>query len=80
MNRVEGVLFVPHTPGGVLARKIQSADDIFSRLHDVPRVKIVERGGSKLMDQLGKKDPWANTSCNKSDCMICQSKCKKKGT
>ena len=43
--RVEGIMFVPHTKDGVLARAIQQNDDKFSTLHKVARVKVIERGG-----------------------------------
>ena len=62
-NRVEAVLFVPHTPGGLLSKKIQAVEDTFAKLHKVARVKVVERGGTKLMNMLGRKDPWAPSSC-----------------
>ena len=77
---IEGILFVPHTPQGTLARMILTSEDQFSKLHDVPRVKIVERGGSKLMDQLGSKDPWVPTNCGRQDCFLCTSSTRKKGT
>ena len=57
-SRVEGVMFVPHTPDGGLARAIQMAEDSFAELHQVTRVRIVERGGTRLQDLLGRKNPW----------------------
>ena len=74
------MLFVPHTPKGELAKMIQSAEDVFSKLHNIPRIKVVERGGCKLLDQLGSKDPWAPSSCGETSCLICNSKNRKKGT
>ena len=76
--RIESVMFVPHTPGGELARQLQKVEDSFSSMHNIGRVKIVERGGRRLKDILGKKDPWAPASCLRSDCMMCQSASKKK--
>ena len=70
----------PTPQGGGLAKTIQSAEDNFSKLHRVPRVRIIERGGKKLKDLLGKKDLWATTDCNKLDCMICTSQTKKDGS
>ena len=43
--RVEGIMFVPYTKEGTLARKLQQEDDKFATLHKVARVKIIERGG-----------------------------------
>ena len=72
--------FHPHTPGGELARKIQGEEDKFSDLHQVARVKVVERGGTQLADILGRKDPWARSHCGKGDCLICCAKAKKEWT
>ena len=79
-RRTKGVLFIPHTPGGELARKIQGEEDKLSDLHQVARVKVVERGGTRLADILGRKDPWARSHCGKGDCLICCAKAKKEGT
>ena len=79
-RRTKGVLFIPHTPGGELARKIQGEEDKFSDLHQVARVKVVERGGTQLADILGRKDPWARSHCGKGDCLICCAKAKKEWT
>ena len=40
----------------------------------------MERGGVKIKDVLGRKDPWAATSCRRDDCMGCNSTTKKEGT
>ena len=58
---VESVLFFPVTPGGELRRRIQQRYDEFARLHRVPRVRVVERGGTKLVHRLGRSDPWADS-------------------
>ena len=79
-DHVEGIMFVPHSPDGGLARSIQWEEDIFARLHRIGRVKVVERGSQRLMDLLGKKDPWAKSSCMRPDCMTCSSANKKKGS
>ena len=72
-SRTEAILFVPHTPDGAMAKLLQRAEDKFSSVHGIARVKIVKRGGSKIMDILGKKDPWASTSCARPLCMVmCQ--------
>ena len=78
-SRTEGVLFMPHTPEGLLARMIQKEEDSFSTLHRCARVKVVERGGTCLHDILGRKDPWARSNCGKPDCMVCCSKSRPKG-
>ena len=72
-SRIEGIMFVPHTPGGALAKALQSEDDRYSSLYKTARVRIIERGGRKIKDILGRKDPWAPKTCARLDCMICMS-------
>ena len=72
-DRIEGIMFVPHTQGGKLARTIQESEDKFSRLHKTARVKVMERGGKKIVDILSKKDPWAPGKCDREGCMVCNS-------
>ena len=79
-SRTEGILFVPHTPGGALSKALQKAEDTFAKLHNIARVRVVERGGAKLMDLMGRKDPWSPTNCCREDCMTCKSKDKKEGS
>ena len=45
-REIETIMFIPHTPGGELAKLIQEADDEFSRGRGIGRVKIIERGGT----------------------------------
>ena len=62
-------LFVPHTPGGELAKKIQQiANEEAARLN--LSVKIVESGGVSLKQQLVKTDL---TGCFYPDCYLCES-------
>ena len=44
-KEIETVLFVPHTPGGELARLLQEEDDKFTRGEEKGRIKILERRG-----------------------------------
>ena len=73
MTRTEGILFVPHTPDGLLAKMIQKEEDMFARVHRIPRIKVIERTGSRIVDTLSRKDPWAPHSCGRPLCMICNS-------
>ena len=43
-------LYVPATPDGEMAKRLQEADLRFSDLHQQGWVKIIERGGTKLKD------------------------------
>ena len=38
------------------------------------RMKIVERGGSKLVDMLHKANPWAGEDCQRDRCLLCSTK------
>ena len=41
---------------------------------------MIERGGVKVKDILGRKNPWAPSTCSRQYCMICSSMDKKEGT
>ena len=70
-EKVEGIIFVPCTPNGALAKRLQKVEDAFSRMMGIPRVKMVEKGGVKLSQKLIKKDPWTKTACGRSKCLPC---------
>ena len=38
------------------------------------RIKIVERGGQKLVDILHKANPWSGTDCNRKGFFLCKTK------
>ena len=48
-------LYVPATPGGVLAQRLQEADLKFAELHNQGWAKVIERGGTKLKDLVTNK-------------------------
>ena len=56
-GKVEAVIFVAATMKSKLQRRLQAIDDEFSRLNNLPRIKFVERNGSKVIDILGVKNP-----------------------
>ena len=64
------VYFVMRTPGGVLADMTRKAETelqgVFRR-----KVKIVEKPGTKLQDQLTSSDPWGGEKCQRRKCKIC---------
>ena len=64
-GRIEAVMFLPHTPGGVLAKKLQEKEDTLVKLHKIGRVKMIERGGRRLKDILTVKDPWTSGPCGR---------------
>ena len=66
------VLYVPATPDGILAKRIQEKDLVFSDLHGLGWTKVVERGGTKVKDIITNKYPWAEVSCQRQDCLLCR--------
>ena len=71
LTEVESVLFIPHTPGSRLARLMQEVDDSISKITKGKRIRIVERRGDKVIDQISKADPWEMDSCSRESCMVC---------
>ena len=65
---------MPCTPGGTLQRWIQEEEDKFTKGTKLKRIRVVERGGSKLKDLLGCSDPWVGARCERTDCLPCQGK------
>ena len=63
-KETEAVLFVPCTPGGKLQKLIQEEEDKFTSGTNLKRIRIVERGGTKLQDILCTSNPWEGQDCN----------------
>ena len=63
-------MFVPKTVGGKLAKQLRDVDNKLSEITE-DRIKIVERSGIKLRSLFHKANPWGNTICDKSDCLVC---------
>ena len=68
---IEAVLFVPHTPGGLLAKLLQEEDDRFRRGTEMKRIKMVERGGKSIKEIFATTNPWARDGCSREDCLPC---------
>ena len=74
-------MFVPHTPGGMLRRRIQKVEDVMAS-KKVGRVEV-ERGGTAFIAQTWNQAPWLDRSYGRADCFACQSKagiCKKRNS
>ena len=75
-------MFVPHTPGDVLAQRLQAAEDKFVENKPGGKVKMVPRGGIALRDLLCNKNPWSSEGCGRDNCFVCRSKpgrCQREG-
>ena len=64
------VLFVTPTPGGVLMKALQKREEELNK-NSKERVKIVEKGGLKIKDILGSKNPFKKSKCSQKTCPLC---------
>ena len=71
-NQCQSVLFVPATPGSVLARSIRQCEERNAQGRQV-RIKVVERSGRSVKNTLAPNYPWKPQFCNDSDCFPCSS-------
>ena len=52
---------------------IQKAEDQAAIMMNTPTVRVVERAGTKIMDEIGDNNPWRKEwSCPRRDCLPCQ--------
>ena len=64
-------VFVPHTPGGLLAkmmRRKEAENDQGRRI----RFKIIEKGGVTLERRLRRSNPWKSGKCGRPRCFPCK--------
>ena len=73
---VTAILLVPYSLCSVLRDNIQRKDKEFVALMGGGKaVRVVEKGGDKLINTLGRNDPWAgDRSCPDEDCTPCASR------
>ena len=64
-------LFVPHTPGGELAKRMRRAEAQNHQGRKI-RFKIVEKGGVTLEKMLRRSNPWSSENCGRADCFPCE--------
>ena len=72
-NKIKGVMFVPFTKHSELATRLREGEEHMEKMTGY-RIKIVERGGTKLVDILHKANPWAGEDCQRPGCLMCSSK------
>ena len=84
-REIEATMFVPHTPGEELRKRLQAKEDELSKMFGRPRVKIIERVGTSLESILCSKNPWSQEMCGRKDCHVCKEgskslgQCRKEG-
>ena len=69
-DKVTTVLFVPQTPGGILAERLRQAEKQLGGLIG-DKIKMVERGGVTMRRTFHQSNPWAGAKCGRSDCLPC---------
>ena len=69
----KSVMFVPYTPGSVLAKMLRENENKISQLAS-NKMKIVERAGIKLQDILTRSNPWKGQDCLRPNCLLCLTK------
>lgn len=69
-TKYTSVLFVTPTPGGVLAKALQKREEELNK-NNKERIKIVEKGGLKIKDILGSKNPFKKSKCSQKTCPLC---------
>ena len=63
----EVVVFVPHTPEGILKKRLQERDAKMVEAMGVRKVKFVERGGRSIQGILCQSNPWKAKQCGGRD-------------
>ena len=66
-TKKDTLMFVPPTPGDVLAKRLQEAENIFVENRPGGKVKMVPRGGLAI------RNPWNVEGCKKTNCFVCSS-------
>ena len=65
----KSVLFV--TPGGVLLKQVKQREEELNR-NNPERILIEEKGGLKIKDMLGAKNPFQKPKCTQKTCPMCK--------
>jgi hypothetical protein len=68
----KSVLFVAPTPGGLLAKQLRQREAELNK-NNKERIKIEEKGGLKIKDILGSKNPFQKSKCVQKTCPLCTS-------
>ena len=69
-SKIKAVMFVPITKHSELATRLRDNEEKMEQLTGY-RLKILERGGTKLVDILHKANPWAGEDCKRMGCLLC---------
>ena len=72
-NKIKAVMFVPFTKHSELASRLRDNEEKMGKQTGY-RLKIVEKGGKKLVDILHKANPWAGEDCQRKGGLLCHTK------
>ena len=61
------VMFIDQTVGGVLARRLQEAEDRIAEITGY-RIRMVESSGTQLRRILPNTNPWSGQDCSRLTC------------
>ena len=71
----EATLKVPFTVGSALRDRVQAEENEYADLIRCRRIRVVEGGGDKLINLLGRNNPWAaQQTCSDPACKTCSSR------
>ena len=76
-KKVKAVMLIPYTAHSELARRMRENEEEMQEMTGY-RLKIVEKGGTKLVDIFHKANPWSGQERGRKKCLLCISK-KRKG-
>ena len=69
IKEVETIVFVPAMPDSCLRKLLQTQDEGLCRTTNTPTARFVERGGTTLIEMVGRNNPWAKEwSCPRDNC------------
>ena len=66
-------MFVSYTAHSELATRMRDNEERLQGMTGY-KLKIVEKGGTKLVDLLHKANPWAGQPCGRERCLLCITK------
>ena len=72
-SKIKAVMFVPYTPGSILAKKLRENEENLAKITQT-KVKIVERTGTQLQHLLTRSNPWKGIDCTRKNCLLCFTK------
>ena len=69
--KVRSVIFVPHTPGGTLAKRLR---ELLLRLAPMMgfKIKVAEQAGTHLRNKFSLTRLWEGMKCGRNDCVTCE--------